>query len=252
MNQNQPGHGLIINPNESVFRLIRIHSDWIFCLDQSVSDWFWFIQIENLLRIHSDSFGLNILFRSIRVRLILIHSDWKFTSDSFGLNILFNQSVSDWFVFIRIEVSDLIGLSRVNFQPFFIKRVLKRFSDWFGLIRIRSDSFGFIWIHSDRSLGLSRVNFKAFFIKWDWKRFSDWHGLIRIGSDKVFGMIRNSSDWLGMNSYPKIWPRQLPTLTDWRYPPFINCRQTSIMKPVLHKIWLWNQDAWSNSWLNQS
>ena len=31
-------------------------------------------------------------------------------------------------------------------------------------------------------------------------------GLIRIGSDTDIGMIRNSSDWLGMNFYLKLSP----------------------------------------------
>ena len=40
----------------------------------------------------------------------------------------------------------------------------------------------------------------------DKKRFSDWFGMIRIGSDTDIGMDRNSSDWLGMNSYPILLP----------------------------------------------
>ena len=47
---------------------------------------------------------------------------------------------SDSFGFIRIDVSKLIGLSRIDFWPFFIKRDTKSFSDWFGLIRIGSDT----------------------------------------------------------------------------------------------------------------
>ena len=69
-----------------------------------------------------------------------------------------------------------------------------------------ADSFGLILIHSDRSLGLSRINFHALFNKRDSKFVSDWLGLIRIGSDIDIGMILNSSDWLGMNSYPKFSP----------------------------------------------
>ena len=61
-------------------------------------------------------------------------------------------------------------------------------------------------IRSDRSLGLSRINFQAFFNKRDSKRFSNRFILIRIGSDTDIGMIRNSSDWLGMNSYPNLSP----------------------------------------------
>ena len=98
-----------------------------------------------LIRIHLDwIFGLDESVPG----LILIHSDWKFTSDSFR--------------FMWIKVSDWIGLSGINLQAFFNKRDSKRFSDWFGLIRI------------------------------------DFYTDI--------GMIRNSSDWLGLNSYPKLSP----------------------------------------------
>ena len=40
----------------------------------------------------------------------------------------------------RIDLSELIGLSRIGFWPFFIKRNKKRFSDWLGMIRIGSDT----------------------------------------------------------------------------------------------------------------
>ena len=59
-------------------------------------------------------------------------------SDWFGL-IWIENLISDWFGFIRIDVSKLIGLSRIDFWPSFIKRDAKRFSDWFGIIRIGSD-----------------------------------------------------------------------------------------------------------------
>ena len=49
-------------------------------------------------------------------------------------------SSSDWFGFIRIDVSELIGLSQIDFRSFFIKRDTKRYSDWFGMIRIGSDT----------------------------------------------------------------------------------------------------------------
>ena len=58
-----------------------------------------------------------LLFRSIRV---WIDSDWEFNSDSFGL-------------MPRIE-EELIGSSRIDFWPFFIKRDRKRCSYWFGII----------------------------------------------------------------------------------------------------------------------
>ena len=47
-------------------------------------------------------------------------------------------------------------------------------------------------------IGLSRINFSSDFL--------DWFELIRIGSNTNIGIIWNSSDWLGMNSYPKFSP----------------------------------------------
>ena len=64
--------------------------------------------------------------------MIRIDSGWKL--------IWIANLVSDWFGFIRIDVSELIGLSRIGFWPFFIKRDTKRFSDWFGIIRTGSDT----------------------------------------------------------------------------------------------------------------
>ena len=58
--------------------------------------------------------------------------------------------VSDWLGFIRIDVSEIIGLSRIDFRPFFMKRDTKRFSDWLRMIRIDSDTdIGMNWNSSD-------------------------------------------------------------------------------------------------------
>ena len=57
-------------------------------------------------------------------------------SELFELKIGFDQSKLG---LIRIY-SDWIGLSRIDFWPFFIKRDTKRFSDWFEMIRISSDT----------------------------------------------------------------------------------------------------------------
>ena len=74
-------------------------------------------------------------------RLILIvNSVWiNPSSDWFG-SIWIENLVSDWFEFILIGVSELIGLSRMDFWPFLIKRDTKRFSDWLRMIRIGSDT----------------------------------------------------------------------------------------------------------------
>ena len=68
----------------------------------------------------------------------LIHSDWKsihvrIVSDSFGLKI--------YFKLVRIHSDRSLGLIRINFQAFFNKRDSTRFSDWFGLIRLVSDTY---------------------------------------------------------------------------------------------------------------
>ena len=80
-------------------------------------------------------------------------------------------------------------------------------SDWIfdldqydlGSLRIEN----LVWIYSDW-IGFSQIDFWPFFIKWDTKRFSDWFGMIRIGSDTEIELNRNNSDWLGINSYPKL------------------------------------------------
>ena len=48
--------------------------------------------------------------------------------------------VSDWFKSIRIVASDYVGLGQIEFLPFFVIRGTKHFSDWFGMIRIGSDT----------------------------------------------------------------------------------------------------------------
>ena len=174
--------------------------------------------------------------------MIRIDSDWKLGLDQSELGLIRVENlVSNWFLFIRIVASDWSGLGRIDFLPFFIKRVTKRFPDWFGMIRIGSDMdigmnrnssdwlgmnsyptrtnsdwefsldqselglisvenlasnwFGFIQIVVSDWFGLGRIDFLPFFMKQVTKRFSD-----------VFGMNRNSSDCLGMNSYPILSP----------------------------------------------
>ena len=69
-------------------------------------------------------------------------SEWIQTNPNHSdLQLIWIENlVSDWFGFIRIDVSELIRLSRIDFWPFFIKRETKSFSDWFGIIRIGSDT----------------------------------------------------------------------------------------------------------------
>ena len=116
------------------------------------------------IRMNSNHFELGF---------IQIDSDWKFGLDQSQLGLI--RIDLDWklgFGLVRIHVLELIGLDRIDFWPFFIKRDTKRFSDWFGIIRIGSDT----------DVGMNRNS-------------SDW-----------LGMNRNSSDWLGMNFNPLISP----------------------------------------------
>ena len=69
-----------------------------------------------------------------------INFNWKFGLDQSELGFIrIENLVSDCLGFIRIFASDLTGLGRIEFLRFFYKRVTKRFSDWFGMIRIGSD-----------------------------------------------------------------------------------------------------------------
>ena len=52
------------------------------------------------------------------------------------------------------------------------------------------------------------MNLLPFFMKRDTTIFLDWFGMILIGSDTNI-VNRNSSDWLGINSYPILSPGQL-------------------------------------------
>ena len=73
------------------------------------------------------------IWKKVSLNFWKIDSDWKF---GFGS--------------IRIDVSELIGLSWIDFRPFFIKRITKRFSDWFRMIRIGSDTdIGIVLIDSE-------------------------------------------------------------------------------------------------------
>ena len=93
------------NPKPSFqFRSIRINPR---------SEWFGLIPVENSVWINPSS-------------------NW------FGL-IWIGNLISDCFRFIRIIVSESIGLRWIDFWPFFIKRDTKCFSDWSGMIRIGSD-----------------------------------------------------------------------------------------------------------------
>ena len=64
---------------------------------------------------------------------IRIDSDWKFGLHQSEIGLIWIENlVSDWFRFILIDVSELIGLIWIDFWPFYLKRDTKRFSDWFA------------------------------------------------------------------------------------------------------------------------
>ena len=148
----------------------------------------------------SERFGLIPIENSVWINP---RSDW------FGL-IWIENLVSNWFGFIRIDVLELIGLSRIDFWPFFIKRDTKCFSDWFGMIRIGSDTdigmnknssdwlgMNFNPIISESKVGEIRIDS-------DWKFGWDQSeiGLIRVDLDwKLdFGLVQIHSDWCLRNN----------------------------------------------------
>ena len=82
-----------------------------------------------------------------------IHSVWINTkSDWCGL-IWIANFVSDWFGFIRIDVLELIGLSRIVFDRFSLNEIQNVFrigSEWFVLARIQiSEWIGILLIDSE-------------------------------------------------------------------------------------------------------
>ena len=85
-------------------------------------------------------FSIRINTNESAIGMIQINFDWKFGLDQSELGLIMVENlVSNWFGFIRIVASDLFGLGRIDFLPFFIKRVTKRFSDWLGY-RYRNES----------------------------------------------------------------------------------------------------------------
>ena len=149
--------------------------------------------------------GLNIQFRSICVRLILIHSDWKFTSNSFGLisigsdtDIGMNRNSSDWLGMNFYTKLSNRNSFRANQK--YSKSFWYLYSSQCESIRPIRKTF---WI-SDWIFGLDKSVSVLILIHSDWKFTSNSFGLISIGSDTDIRMNRNSFDWLGMNFYTKL------------------------------------------------
>ena len=93
-----------------------------------------------LVRIDSHWLGFRIIPISVTetMQVIPYQSETKF---SIRLNRSSNSvRLKAWFRIHSDCCSDLLGLGRIDFLPFFIKRDTKSFSDWFGMICIVSDT----------------------------------------------------------------------------------------------------------------
>ena len=113
-----------MNPNESIinfqFKWIKINlsSDWFSNRKNHCSNWF----------------GLKIRFRSIQVQI---------DSDSFRFKIYFR--------FIRIEVSDWVGVIFQRFSSNKVRNCFRIGCDWFALARmqISAEWFGIVLLGSE-------------------------------------------------------------------------------------------------------
>ena len=147
-----------IIPNKSKLLQPQIYSDWCLGLKQNESD---------LVGLILGRFSLTrINPKESAVGMISINSDNKIRFGSIQARI-----ASDWFGFIWIDASDWIGLSMIDFLPFFIKQDTKRFwigSVWFALARIQtSDWIGITLIGSEL---ISTRNFRQGFLN---KKYSN-------------------------------------------------------------------------------
>ena len=131
-------------------------SDWnSFRVNQNYSDLFRYLyssQCESF-RINPRNALYLVWWKTVKnqsdlIRLILRHQSEPIRNQVFNPdqsksirapidpNRIFNQNQSesfrpwidsDWIGFIRVGVSELVGLSRIYFRPFFIKQNIKRF-----------------------------------------------------------------------------------------------------------------------------
>ena len=100
------------------------------------------IQTEFSIRIDPNHFDLGF---------IRIDSDWKFGYYQSELALFWIENLfSDWFGFIRIDVSQLIGFIFDRFLSNEIQNVFRIGSEWFALARIQiSEWFGIVLIDSE-------------------------------------------------------------------------------------------------------
>ena len=99
----------------------------------------------------------------------------------------------------------------------------------------------------------SEVNFQS-----EWVRINldtDWFlirwmriELIRIGSDTDIRMIQNSSDWLGMNSYPKLSPGYINKFINFLFPHFWDyfpqTASVQYLQFILASLSMFTSDIW--------
>ena len=127
------------------------------------------------MNLRSELFGLIRIENSVWIIL---------TSDSFGLTTSFGLIRIGSLGLDRIEFSlglkipDWLGLRRIDFQPIYIKRNWKLFSDWIGWVRIGADTdFGINRNNSD----WFRINFNPKLLP-GFRMVDFFHILIPLGS----------------------------------------------------------------------
>ena len=129
---------LIKNGQKSIWLILRHRSEWIRANPKPRFQ-------SRSIRINPSSDWSKPNYQSELIRMNP-RSKW------FGL-ILIENSAPDWFGFIRIDVSELIGIILIDFWPFFIRRDTKRFqigSKWFALAWIQiSEWIGIVLIDSE-------------------------------------------------------------------------------------------------------
>ena len=110
------------------------------------------------------------------VGMIRIDSVWKLGLDQSEIGLIqidmnLKLDLGSFGLIPRIE-AEWIGLIRIDFWPFFIKQDKIRFSDWFGMIRIGSDTdIGIVlngseWIPWLRKISLLPNISKRKIIRW--------------------------------------------------------------------------------------
>ena len=113
-----------------------------------------------------------------------------------------NRFYPDWF--FHTFLTKIIGLKFIpNQSELFRCLYLSQYKTFRSNPKNNHKSIRLIPIQSEPSFQFESIQAR---IDSDWKLSLDWFEMIRIGSDTDIGMNRNSSEWLGMNFYPKLLP----------------------------------------------